>query len=207
MTVAESKVDRRTPLGRIVEAASRLVRTFDFRQPSWVRPLPRVGIQIGRWVPAWTVHASAALVAVACIAMVATSRPQWVLALVLVGLMLLRPSGATPALFALWLGLQVATSDIASYTLEASGLVLGLHLVAVLLTTVADLRPSTRIELRVFASPFRRLAVIQVLVQPVTWATMTLAAGEITVRWLPIAAALAIAAASWALVRRITQSD
>ena len=207
MTVTDSRIARRTLLGRVMEAGSRLVRTLDFREPSWVRPLPRVGIQIGRWVPAWAVHVCAAAVAGACIAMVATSRPQWVLASVLVVLMVLRPSGAPPALFALWLGLQVATSDVESYALEASGLVLGLHLVAVLLTAATDLRPRTRIELRVFAAPLRRLVVIQALVQPVTWATMTLAAGDVTVRWLPIVAAVGVVVVSWALVRRITRSD
>jgi hypothetical protein len=137
--------------------------------------------------------------------MVATSRPQWVLASVLVGLMLLRPSGAPPALFALWLGLQVATSDIASFTLVASGLVLGLHLVTVLLVAAADLSPRTRVELRVFAAPLRRLVIIQALVQPVAWATMSLAASDITLRGLPIVAAVGLAAVSWTLARRITR--
>jgi hypothetical protein len=205
MTVAGPELGRASFWRRLAEAGSRLVRTFDIREPSWVRPLPRVGIRIGRWVPAWTVHVCAASVAVACIAMVATSRPQWVLASVLVGLMLLRPSGAPPALFALWLGLQVATSDIASFTLVASGLVLGLHLVTVLLVAAADLSPRTRVELRVFAAPLRRLVIIQALVQPVAWATMSLAASDITLRGLPIVAAVGLAAVSWTLARRITR--
>lgn len=202
-SVDSNDVVRATLLRRIIETGGRVVRTLDFREPSWVRPLPRVGIRMGRWVPAWVVHVAAAATAVGCIAMVASSRPQWILASILVALMLVRPSGAPPALFALWLGLQVATSEHEGYTLAASGLVLGLHLIAVLLTTVADLGLGTRIELRVFAGPLRRLLSIQVLVQPVTWATMTLAAGSVTVRWLPAVAALGVALAVWAFVRRV----
>ena len=202
MTVAESKA---SVWRRVVETGSRLVRTLDFREPSWVRPLPRVGIQMGRWVPAWVVHVLAGAVATGCIALVASSRPQWILASILVALMLVRPAGAPPALFALWLGLQVATSDVIAYNLAAAGLVFGLHLVAVLLTAVADLGLATRVELRVFAGPVRRMVVIQAAVQPVTWATMTLASGEVTVRWLPIVAAFGVVVASWILVRRIVR--
>ena len=137
--------------------------------------------------------------------MVATSRPEWVLASVLVLLMLVRPSGAPPALFALWLGLQAATSDVASHTIEASGLILGLHLVAVLLTTTADVHPRARVELRVFTRPLRRLLVIQVLCQPVAWLTMTLAAGDVTVRWLPVVSALGLVLTSWVVVRRVAR--
>ena len=207
MTVADSKVPRSSVWGRIIETGGRLVRTLDFREPSWVRPLPRVEVKLGRWVPAWVVSVVAGAVAVGCIAMVASSRPQWILALILVGLMLVRPAGAPPALFALWLGLQVATSYVTAYTLEASGLVFGLHLVAVLLTTAADLGLATRIELRVFAGPFRRMLVIQAVVQPVTWATMTLATGDVIVRWLPIVAAFGVVVASWVLVRLVVRSD
>lgn len=205
MTVGARRDGERTVLRRLLEGGSRLVRTLDFREPSWVRPLPRVGIHTGRWVPAWVVNALAASVAFGCIAVVATSRPQWTLASVLVVLMLLRPSGALPALFALWLGLQVATSEISSHTLETAGLVFGFHFLAVLLTTVADVHPRTRIELRVFAGPLRRLVVIQALVQPVAWATMTLAAGDLTVRWLPVLAALGLVGASWIVVRRVAR--
>lgn len=205
MTATEPGIARRTLLGRLLETGSRLVRTLDFREPAWVRPLPRVGIELGRWVPAWAIHLCAASVAVGCVGMVATSRPEWVLASVLVGLMLLRPSGAPPALFALWLGLQVATTTEASYGFEAAGLVLGLHLLAVLFTTTADLHPRARVELRAFTAPLRRLVVIQALVQPVTWATMSLAARDVTVRWLPIVAALGVVVASWALIRRIAR--
>ena len=207
MTGTGTRVARRTRLARIMEMGSRLARTLDFREPSWVRPLPRVGIRIGPWLPAWAVRVCAVLVAAACVAMVATSRPQWVLASVLIGLMLLRPSGAPPALFALWLGLQVATGTDHSYAVEASGLVLGLHLVAMFFTTTADLHPRTRVELRVLAPPLRRLAMIQAVVQPVTWATMTLAAGEFTVAWLPVIAAVGLVVASWVLTRRIARSD
>ncbi|MEX2424310.1 MAG: hypothetical protein WD990_10050 [Acidimicrobiia bacterium] len=205
MTATDPRIARRTPAGRVMEAGSRVVRTLDFREPSWVRPLPRVKIQIGRWVPGWAVRVCAASIAVGCIAMVATSRPEWVLALVLVGLMLLRPSGASPALFALWLGLQVATAPDLSYGFDASGLVFGLHLLAVLFATAANLHPLARIELRVFAAPLRRVVVIQAVVQPITWATMSLAAGDVTVRWLPLVAAVGVAVSSWVLVRRIAR--
>jgi hypothetical protein len=80
--------------------------------------------------------------------------------------MLLRPAGAPPALFALWLGLQITTSEISAHTLRASGLVFGFHLLAVLLTTTSEVHPRTRVELRVFAAPLRRLVSIQAFVQP-----------------------------------------
>jgi hypothetical protein len=81
--------------------------------------------------------------------------------------------------------------------------VFGFHLLAVLLTTTAEVHPRTRVELRVFAAPLRRLVSIQAFVQPVTWATMTLAVEDVTVAWLPIPAAVCVVAASWVLVRRV----
>lgn len=192
---------------RLSETASRIVRTLDFREPSWARPLPRVRIRTRRWVPAWVAHVLAAAIAVGCIATVATTRSEWAIPSVLVALMLLRPAGAPPALLALWLGLQVTTSEVSAHSLKASGLVLGLHLLAVVLVTAGDVRPRTRVELRVFAGPVRRLAAIQVFVQPVTWATMTLAARDVTVRWLPILAALCVVVASWMLIRQVARTS
>lgn len=191
---------------RLLETGIRIVRTLDFREPSWVRPLPRVRIRTGRWVPAWVVHVLAAAIAIGCIATVAATRSEWAIPSVLVALMLVRPAGAPPALLALWLGLQVATSEVSAHTLEASGLVLGLHLLAVLLVTAGDVQPRTRIELRVFVGPVRRLGAIQAFVQPVTWATMTLAARDVTVRWFPIVAAVCVVVASWVLVRRVART-
>lgn len=204
MTPTEKSVARRR-LRRLVDAGRRLVRTLDFRDASWVRPLPEVRIRTGRWVPGWTVHGFAAVIAVGCIAVVTSTRAQWIIPLILVGLTLLRPAGAPPVLFALWLGVQVMTSPITAHTFEASGLVFGVHLLAVLLITGADVHPSTRIELRVFVGPLRRLVAIQAFVQPITWATMTLAAGDVTVRWLPVFAALCVVAASWGLVRAVAR--
>lgn len=204
MIHATEKGPRRT--SRLVGAGIRIVRTLDFREPSWARPLPRVRIRTGRWVPAWAVHGLAAVIAIGCIATVATSRSAWAIPSVLVALMLLRPAGAPPALFALWLGLQVTTSEISAHTPKASGLVLGFHLLAVLLITAGDVQRRTRIELRVFARPLRRLGAIQAFVQPVTWATMTLAAGDVTVRWLPTVAALGVVIGSWVLVRHVAQT-
>jgi len=198
-------VARPTRLRRVMTAGFRVVRTLNLREPSWVRPLPTIGIRIGRWVPAWAVHGFAAAIAVGCIAAVVTSRSQWILPSVLVLLMLLRPAGAPPTLFALWLGSQITTSAVSAHTLGASGLVFGFHLLVVLLMTAADVHPRTRVELRVFAAPLRRLVAIQAFVQPVTWATMTLAVEEVTVRWLPILAALCVVAASWVLVRRVAR--
>lgn len=205
MTHPGQRATRPVPLRRLVATGLRLVRTFNLRDPSWVRPLPTVGIRMGRWVPAWAVHGFAAAIALGCIATVATARSQWILPSVLVLLIVLRPAGAPPTLFALWLGVQITTAEVSAHTLGASWLVFGFHVFAVLLTMTADVSPRTRIELRVFAAPLRRLVAIQALVQPVTWATMTLSAADVTVRWLPIVAVLCVGAASWALVRRVAR--
>lgn len=190
---------------RVVETGWRIVRTLDFRRPSWARPLPNVRVHIGRWVPAWAVHGFAALVGMGCIATVTDTPTEWILPSILVGLLLVRPAGAPPALLALWFGLRVTTSDISGYTPKAAALVFGFHLLALLLITTGDVHTRTRIELRVFAGPLRRMGAIQAFVQPLAWATMTLAANDVTVRWLPIVAALAVVTGSWVLVRHVAR--
>lgn len=191
----------------VIAVWRRLLQTADLRQPSWVRPLPRVVIHTGRWLPAWILHVGAAAVAVGCVALVATSRPQWTLALILIALMLVRPSGVPPALFALWVGLQVATAEQVTYSMRSLGLIAGIHFLAVLQTTAADVTPGTRIEIRVLHDPLRRLAVIQAVVQPVAWLTMAVAAQDFSLPWLPIVAAVGLAAISWFLAEQFTRTS
>lgn len=181
----------------LMEVIGRLVRTFDLRRPSWVRPLPRVRVDSGRWIPAWALHLSSAAVALGCTALVATHRAQWVLALFLIAMMLGRPAGVSPAILAVGIGLHWAVSGGSDLTPALAATVLGIHLLAVLTTTGGTLNRTTRVELAVLTEPLRRFLVLQSLVQPLLWLAISLTARGVAVTWLPIVAAISLAILAW----------
>jgi hypothetical protein len=181
----------------------RLLGTFDLRQPSWSRPLPRVTVHTGRWLPAWVVHGCSGAVAVACTAMVATSRFQWLVAALLVAAMVVRPGIASPTPFVLWMAALLTFGQQAPYSIRTFGLIFGVHLLAVLTTASADLTRATRFEIGVLSEPIRRLLVIQVIVQPVAWGASWVAARNVTVPWVTVAAAAGLVALSWFLLTQL----
>ncbi|HSJ27952.1 MAG TPA: hypothetical protein VLB67_07050 [Acidimicrobiia bacterium] len=159
-------------------------------------------IETATALPAWVFNLTAALVAGASTFLLADSRGQWIVSIALIAPMAARPSGALPALFAGWTGLQVAVAGPGVGPGTVAGVIVAIHLLAVLTTLTANLRPTTKVELGVLAGPLRRLLLIQGLVQPAVWVASEAAQRDQAMPWLGVVAVLGLAALSWAIAFR-----
>jgi hypothetical protein len=161
-----------------------------------------VAIETAAALPAWVIHAGAAVVALASTAMVADGRGQWIASLLLIAPIALRPSGALPALFGGWTGLQVTMAGAAMTPLRVAAVVFSIHLLAVLTTATANLPPLTKVELGVLADPVRRLLAIQAIVQPAVWIASDVALRGHSLPWIGVIAAAGLAGLSWVVALR-----
>lgn len=180
----------------------RIRRSVSVRRAPTLRPLPMVGVDAGLWVPAGVIRF---LVPVLAFLLARTVIEQgveiWLIALILIGVLLLRPGASGVAVYTVYLGLLLLGNFPGS--VEAGLVVAGVHLMTILATMVGHLSRSTRVELAAFRLPLFRFAVIQVLVQSVLILGLWAEGVDVVLVWLPVVAALGIGLIGWWLLSRL----
>lgn len=169
-------------------------------------PRPQVAIELGALVPAWALRAACAVAATGCTLMVASDGFHWMVAIVLVGVTVARPSGAAPWLFVIGTGLLMLASEEDPFHARTFLLALALHCTVGLAAVVGDLAWSASVEVRVLAGFARRFLAIQALVQPAALIGAWVTTRELSLTWLPVVAGLALAGMAWALLL-LTRAD
>lgn len=181
----------------------RLRATLRIGGPAAQRPLPRVGIAVGAWVPGWGLRLAVAIVALVCSALLHPGHTLWVLAGLGALVVLARPSGVAAAVFAFALGFRLAVSPGDPFAATPYLLLFGVHLL-ITLARVASLTPWTaKIDLQVLVPPVRRFLALQVLVQLLAIAGAAVTASSVTVPWLPVLVGVALTLLAWQLLSRM----
>lgn len=171
------------------------------------RPLPRVQVSLGPWVPALLLRGVQVIVALANVALVAPG-PGW-RAVALLGALLLvvRPSGIVAACFAFALGFGLAVSSSTAWSLKPFILLLGLHLLVELARQSAGVPWATRVDLAVLVPAGRRFLLVQALAQLLALGGAWLSSTALTVPWLPVLVGVSLTLLAWALLRVLLGPD
>lgn len=204
-------VDVRTTVRRcrrwLGDQAARWSATVRFGRLPTQRPLPRVRVRLGPWVPALVLRGVQVLVALACVALVAPG-PGWRTVAVLGALLLVvRPSGIVAGCYAFALGFGLAVSSSSPWSLRSFALLLGLHLLVELARQTAGVPWATHVDLRVLVPAGRRFLPVQALAQLLALGGAGLSSTALTVPWLPVLVGVALTLLAWAVLRGLLGPD
>jgi hypothetical protein len=180
---------------------NRLIRTLSIGQSTSVRPLPPVVVRAGRTVPGWALRATVVVVALGFTATLATVSGQWILAIIGVSVMIIRPAGGLAQAYALALGIGLAIGPTHPFAPRAFVLLFGIHLLVALGSLATGLGWNTRVEWRLIALSARRFAVIQAACQVLALAAAWITDHDINAIWLTTLAGLSIAVLGSTLAR------
>jgi hypothetical protein len=186
------------------EQAGRLLRTLRIGRAPSMRPLPRVTVAMGRWVPVLVLRVGVAAVALACLALLAPGTAIWVLGSLAAVAIVLRPSGIVVSIFAVALGLRLALTGSEPFAWRSFALLFGVHLLVQLGRLVSNVGWSARVDLGVLVSPARRFLLLQAFAQLVALGGALLTSASVTVPWLPVLVGVALTLLAWLLLSRLT---
>ncbi len=186
------------------EQAGRLLRTLRIGRAPSARPLPRVAISMGPWVPALVLRVGVAGVALACLALLTPGTGVWVAGALAALVMVARPSGIALSIFVVALGLRLALTTSEPFAWRSFALLFGVHLLVQLGRVVSNVGWSARIDLRVLASPARRFLLLQAFAQVLALGGALLTSASVAVPWLPVLVGVALTLLAWQLLSRLT---
>ena len=158
---------------------------------------------MGACIPTWGWRIAYAVVALGCTLLVASHGAHWVIAGALIATMLIRPSGAAPALFAVGVGLLVLASEPDPFDPRVFLLALGLHLTVQLAAVVGDLPWLGLVELRVLVASARPFLAIQAGVQAAALIGAWTTSRQLSATWLPVLAGIGLAGMAWTILLRL----
>lgn len=143
----------------------RLLRTLQINRSAAERPLPRVTISTGGWLPCWSLRALIGLVGLGCLAIFAVNPVIWMIGLAGLVVVLAQPASIAPASYALGLAIVMLATTPDPFAVRGFLLLLGIHLLIILCSLTADLPLMARVELAALARPARRFVIIQLSCQ------------------------------------------
>ena len=184
--------------------AARLRRTLRIGRAPSVRPLPRVTIAMGPWVPALALRVGVAAVALACLALSTPGTAIWVVGALAAATVVLRPSGIAVSIFAVALGLRLALTGSEPFAWRSFALLFGVHLMVQLGRLASNVSWAARVDLRVLVSPARRFLLLQAFAQLLALGGALLTSASVTVPWLPVLVGVALTLLAWQLLSRLT---
>ncbi len=188
--------------GRLDERRRQLERGLDQLR----NPQPRVRLAGRRSAPCWLVRLVLLGFGLVPIVVLGAPTPLIVItSLFLLGLAF-RPGTFTGCLYCLPLALAWLTTVDGSVLSIRTVVVLGFGTAVPALATIVDGLPATvRIELAVFARPFVRFLIIQLITQPAVFLTGALQSSRLGLLPVAIGGTLVIAVATWLLLPRLSK--
>jgi hypothetical protein len=181
----------------------RVLATLRIGRASSQRPLPRVGIAFGAWLPAWVLRGGVAGVALACAALLTPGPGLWAVAVLGALAVLVLPGGAAVAFYAFALGFGLAVAGGPGPAIRPYLMLFGVHLFVTLGRTVGVAPWSSRVDLHVLVPPLRRLLALQVLVQPLALVGAILTSAAVSVPWVPVLVGVGLAVLGWWLLSQL----
>jgi hypothetical protein len=189
------------------EQRQRLTQTLRIDRSPSQRPLPRVGIGCGPWLPAWVLRVVQTAVAVGCISLLQTDKFLAVVALIAALALLVRPGGLSCGIFAVILGLDLSTAVPNAIGWRSYLLIFGLHLVVLLAMLAPTLRWNAAVELRMLVSPARRFVVLQSAAQLLALCGAAVSGLSLSLPWLAAAVGIGLAVLAWWLLSRLSRAE
>ncbi|HEX8487255.1 MAG TPA: hypothetical protein VF642_01820 [Propionibacteriaceae bacterium] len=188
------------------DQAERLVGTLRLRQLPSYRPLPRVRVALGPWVPGWALRLVQAVVALCCVALLQPGAGTWFLGVAGAFLLVLRPSGIVAACFAAAVGLRLAVISPEPYAVTSFLLLFGVHLLVQLARAGSAVPWAARVELRVLLPTVLRFMTVQALAQLLALSGAALTSQALALPWVPVLVGAALAVLGWGLLSQLTRS-
>ena len=170
------------------------------------RPLPRVEVALGAWVPGWVLRLVQATVALCCVALVQPGQGIWFLAVLGTVLLVLRPSGMVAACFVVALGLRLAVTAPEPYAVMSFLLLFGVHLLVQLARMGSAVPWLARVELRVLLPTLSRFLWVQALAQLLALGGAALTSQSLALPWLPVLVGASLSVLGWSLLSQLTRS-
>lgn len=164
---------------------------------------PWVAVDLGASVPAWMLRLGCAIAATCASLLVASTAVHWAVAVVLIVMMTAKPSGATPSLLAVGIGLLLLISSPDLLAPRVFLLAFAAHLTVELAALIGDLPWMARVEWRVVTGAAKPFLAIQALAQATALVGAATASRQPSMTWLPAAAGIALAAMAWAILARL----
>jgi hypothetical protein len=178
----------------------RIAATLRVAQAPSQRPLPRVRIALGAWVPGWVLRLVQALVALSCVALVHPGSGVWFLGALSALLLVLRPSGLVAACFVVFLGFRLAVTPAEPYAASSFLLLFGVHLLVQLARAGSAVPWSARVELQVLVPTALRFVRVQALAQLLALGAAALTARSLALPWVPVLVGAALTVLGWRLL-------
>jgi hypothetical protein len=201
----------RSPTGRVVERAReqgrRLLRTVRIGRPPSQRPLPKVRIDLGPWLPGPVLRVSVGVVALVGAALLATGPVSWTFAILGAVLLVVRPSGIAAGVYAFGLGFLLALAPAAPFAGRSFLLLLIVHLLVQLGAVASSLPWTAVLDLRVLVPPARRFLPVQAGAQLLALAGAALTRATVSVPWLPVLVGAALTAVAWLVLNRLVDTS
>lgn len=191
----------------LVERWRRLLRVVRLDKAPSYRPRPRVKIIIGPHIYGWVVRLALVLVALACTAQLAGYPLQWVVAIIGILIMTIRPSGVVSAVYALGLGLGLAAAGTEPLAIRGFILLLGVHLLVQLGMLASSLPLQAAVELRVLKRPLGRFLILQGSAQLLALLSGWVQTRSVTSAWVGVLAGIALAVFAWFLLSRLANTS
>ena len=187
-------------MSRLAERLQPLTTAGAGRRPP---RLPRVTVAVGAAVPVWLLRLVVVAAATGALALVASDRIQWVIAGMLIGVIAIWPDSAAAGVFAVGIGLLLLTSAPEPFHPRVFLLAFALHLTLELGAVLGQLPGDGRVEVRALRRAARPFLTVQALAQALALLGAWVSARPATVPWLPLVAAVALAALAWAVTARL----
>lgn len=186
---------------------ARLAATARFWADPSSRPLPRVEATLGPWVPIWVVTTLMGALATGGAALVVGGPIGWLVIGGVILVLVLFPEGPSTGVYAITIGVFVLISGTEPFDGRVFALIAIVHAVAVLDSLVSGLPWTARLQLAALRDPLRRFAGVQVTAQGLALLGVLLTGVDLTVPWLPVVAAMGLAALVWALQLRLAAGE
>lgn len=186
---------------------ARLAATARFWVDPASRPLPRVEAALGPWLPIWVATALMAAIAAGGAALVVGGPIGWLVIGGVIVVLVLFPEGPSTGVYAITIGVLLLISGAEPFGGRVFALIAIVHAVAVLDSLTSGLPWVTRLQLAALRDPLRRFAGVQVAAQGLALLGALLTGADLTVTWLPVVAAMGLAALVWALQLRLAAGE
>lgn len=197
---------RRSPgRRRGADLLARVVRTLHVTRSPTARPLPRVRVSVGPWVPGALPRLLTGAVGLVCASSLVTGPTSWTLAVVGALLLVLRPSGLAAAVYAFALGFALAVSPAVPFAPRSFALLLGVHLMVQLAAFASQCPWLAVVDLRALVPPLRRFLPVQASAQLLALGGAALTSSSVTVVWVPVLAGVGLTVVVWRLLSRMVR--
>ena len=170
--------------------------------PSVGRRRRRVGVQLGPWLPGWSLRLVCGGVALGCVVL-AGAGPRLTVVGALLGVVLaLWPRGPLPVAVLGFVAFVLATAGAGPLRPGAFGVLAGTHLLVQLAAVLAPYGSSVRVELRALLVPARRYLPVQLAAQLLALLGALVTLGRVELVWsAPLAAVALTALVVWLVPR------